>query len=203
VIQARSGENQGMMGGGRYTISGYFSKKLVHMETVKNGGNTGFVYEPYTYPIIRLSDLYLLYAEALNESQTTPDTEVYRWVDSVRVRAGLEPVVDAWRKYAVPGMKSKPETKDGMRNIIKRERMIELSLESQRFFDLLRWKDAMKYFNEPIRGWNVKELDMQSYYTVVTNWNQRVFNTRDYFWPLRLESLQINSNLEQNPGWQK
>jgi hypothetical protein len=201
VIQARAGENQGQMGSGRYSTCGYFTKKLVHMETIKNPQNTNLTYEPYTYPIIRLSDLYLLYAEALNESRPAPDEEVYRWIDTVRLRAGLEKVVESWDKYAIPRMKTKPLRKDGMRDIIKRERMIELSFESQRFFDLIRWKDAMTYFNEPVQGWNFQGVDADTYYILNTYWDQRVFNTRDYFWPLQLGELQINSNLIQSPGW--
>jgi hypothetical protein len=201
VIRGRAGEDQGMMSTYRHSTTGYFAKKLVHLETTKNTANTGLTQERYTYPIIRLSDLYLLYAEALNESKPTPDAEVYRWIDSVRLRAGLEPVVQSYEKYAIPAMKNKPVRKDGMREIIKRERLIELSLESQRFFDLLRWKDAMQYINEPVRGWNFQGMTPDSYYTVTTYWDQRVFNARDYFWPLRLETLQINSNLKQNPGW--
>jgi hypothetical protein len=201
VILARGGEAQGMMSTDRHTTCGYFTKKLVHMETVKNANNSNLNYEQYTYPLIRLSDLYLLYAEALNESKQAPDAEVYQWIDFVRIRAGLEPVVSAWNKYAVSSSKNKPASKSGMREIIKRERLIELSFESQRFFDLRRWTDAAQYLNEPVRGWNFTGATPDAYYTVMTYWDQRVFNTRDYFWPLRLESLQINSNLEQNPGW--
>jgi hypothetical protein len=200
-IQARGGEQQGAMAANRHTTCGYFSKKLVHMETVKNSANTGFNSERYTYSLIRLSDLYLLYAEALNESKSAPDAEVYRWIDSVRLRAGLKPVKDAYSEHAIQSAKSKPLRKDGMREIIKRERLIELSFESQRLFDLLRWKDAMQYFNEPVQGWNYNGATADTYYSLTTYWDQRVFNSRDYFWPIRLESLQINSNLVQNPGW--
>jgi hypothetical protein len=207
VMAARGGEPQGTLSGGRHTTCGYFSKKLTHLLTTKNSGNTGFNYgEPagYTYPLIRLTDLYLLYAEALNESKQTPDADVYRWIDSVRLRAGLKGVQESWAN-ATPIARNKPNNKEGMRNIIKRERMIELSMESQRFFDLIRWKDAMDYLNQPVRGWNFEGQGApnpaNSYYTVTTYWDQRVFNTRDYFWPIKLSSLQINSNLVQNPGW--
>jgi hypothetical protein len=200
-IHARGGESQGQMATSAFTTCGYFTKKLVNMESVKNSGNNGFIHVQYTYPIVRLSDLYLLYAEALNESKSAPDTEVWNWVDSIRLRAGLETVVRSYEEYAIPSMKTKPLRKDGMRDIIKRERLIELSFESQRFFDLLRWKDAMQYFNEPVQGWNYAGTNADAYYTLTTYWNQRVFNTRDYFWPLRLGTLQVNSNLEQNPGW--
>jgi hypothetical protein len=88
-----------------------------------------------------------------------------------------------------------------MREIIKKERLIELSFESQRFYDLIRWKDAYQYWNEPVKGWNVTENSIDGYYQVTVYFNQRVFNERDYFWPLKLSSLQVNRNLVQNPGW--
>jgi hypothetical protein len=201
VIRARGGEDQGAMSSRRFNTCGYFTKKLVALETIKNANNTGFLYSEYSYPLIRLSDLYLLYAEALNESKSAPDADVYLWIDAVREHAGLKPVVQSYSQYAIPSAKNKPLRKDGMRDIIKRERLIELSFESQRFFDLMRWKDAMKYFNEPIQGWNYNGMNVNSYYTLTTYWDQRVFNSRDYFWPIKLESLQINANLVQNPGW--
>ncbi|MDR3245331.1 MAG: RagB/SusD family nutrient uptake outer membrane protein, partial [Prevotellaceae bacterium] len=201
AVKMRAGDQQGSNATYRYSITGYIPKKLVQMDTDQNADKAGFQYIPYTYPIIRLSDLYLLYAETLNESKQTPDAEVYRWIDSVRLRAGLQGVVDTWNTHAVSGQKAKPTRKDGMRDIIKRERLIELSFESQRFFDLLRWKDALQYLNEPVRGWNTLATQPDLFYTVTTYWDRRVFNTKDYFWPLRLETLQINSNLKQNPGW--
>jgi hypothetical protein len=200
VMLARSGEYQGAMDASRHSTCGYFTKKLVNMETIKNEGNTGMIYTRYTYPIIRLADLYLLYAEALNEANG-PGAEVYKWVDSVRSRAGLRGVEESWSSKAIPSMKNKPRTKEGMREIIKRERLIELTFESQRIFDLRRWKDALKYFNEPVRGWSFNESNPLYYYRVVTYWDQNVFNTRDYLWPLKLSTLQTNANLVQNPGW--
>ncbi|MDR0864927.1 MAG: RagB/SusD family nutrient uptake outer membrane protein [Candidatus Symbiothrix sp.] len=199
VIKARAGERQGRMGIRGHSTCGYFAKKLVHVGTVKNANNSDFVYESYTYPLIRLADLYLLYAEALNESNAPLD-EVYPWIDAIRKRAGLETVKDSWTK-AIPSKQNKPYTKEGMREIIKRERMIELSMESWRLWDLLRWKDAMEYLNEPIRGWWQAGNSIETYYNVTTYWNQRVFNTRDYLWPLKLSTVQTNSNLVQNPGW--
>jgi hypothetical protein len=195
-LKARSGEEHGVMGTTRHLICGYFAKKLVNVETVK----TGNTYQPerYPYPLIRLSDLYLMYAEALNESKSIPDAEVYRWIDGVRLRAGLKGVVESWAKSSVP---NKPATKEGMRKIIKRERLIELAYESQRFWDLRRWKDAEDYLNEPVRGWYYNGEKVDDYYVVTTYWNQRMFRTRDYLWPLKLNTLIVNPNLMQNPGW--
>jgi hypothetical protein len=196
-LQARKTESSGFRGIGNHIPSGYFIKKLVSVETVNGAGATYKGYR-YSYPLIRLADLYLLYAEALNEIKESPDAEVYYWIDLVRERAGLKGVVESWEKSSVP---NKPATREGMRNIIKRERLIELAFEGQRFYDLRRWKDALRYLNEPVQGWNYKGETADTYYQVTTYWDQRVFNTREYLWPLRLNTVIVNSNLIQNPGW--
>jgi hypothetical protein len=198
-IRARGGELQGVFSASRHNTCGYVTKKLADMETILNT-NGALTYSRYTYPIIRLTDLYLLYAEALNETKSVPDNEVYKWVDTVRTRAGIPRITESYAK-AIGSMRNKPATKDGMREIIKRERLIELSFESQRFYDLIRWRDAYRYWNEPVQGWNVFGKTIDTYYQVTTYFSQRVFNQRDYLWPLKLGSLQVNHNLVQNPGW--
>jgi hypothetical protein len=199
VLKTKASEDQGLNDNLRHMTCGYFAKKLIHLETDRNSSSVLSISTNFTFPLIRLSDLYLLYAEALNESKQTPDAEVYRWIDSVRTRAGLKGVVAAWRDHAILG--TKPSRKDGMREIIKRERLIELSFEGHRLFDLLRWKDAMKYLSEPVQGWNQNGVLLNDYYRVTTYWDQRVFNSRDYFWPIKLSTLRVNVNLVQSPGW--
>ena len=48
----------------------------------------------------------------------------------------------------------KKPAKEGMREIIRRERLIELALEGHRYWDILRWKLAPDYFNQPISGYS-------------------------------------------------
>jgi hypothetical protein len=196
-LMTRKTESSGFIAIGNHIPTGYFIKKLVHVDT-ENGTGATYKASLYSFPIIRLTDLYLLYAEALNEIREIPDEEVYYWIDLVRNRAGLKGVVESWAQSSVP---TKPVTQDGMRSIIKQERLIELAFEGQRFYDLRRWGDALKYLNEPVRGWNYKGETVETYYQVTTYWEQRVFNTKEYLWPLRLNTLIVNSNLVQNPGW--
>lgn len=198
-LQMRKSEASGFRSVGEHIPTGYFLKKLINYDTV-TGTGTNYSGKRYTYPMIRLADLYLLYAEALNEIKSVPDQEVYKWIDLVRERARLDGVIDSWAKSSVP---SKPTTQAGMREIIKRERLIELAFEGQRFGDLRRWKEAMKYLNEPIQGWDYKGDNLQSYYSVTTYWNQRIFNQRDYLYPIKVATLTVNPNLIQNPGWEK
>ena len=197
MIENRSGEVHGQRYAASNIMTGYFIKKLVSFRS----GTTTNSPSPYTFkiPIVRLGDLYLLYAEALNEIKNAPDAEVYEWVDKIRERAGLKGVVESWAQHS--NVPNKPQTKEGMREIIKRERLIELAFEGQRFFDLRRWKDAETYLNEPIQGWDYTGQNVRDYYVVRTYFDDRNYTYKDYLWPIRLSSLIRNSNLVQNPGW--
>ena len=198
VIKNRSGEQHGYVYSAHHISTGYFIKKLVHFKnstTTTTPSITRFM-----MPIVRLADLYLLYAETLNECKSAPDSEVYEYVDKIRKRAGLGGVVESWENYST--IPDKPSTKDGMREIIKRERMIELAFEGQRFFDLRRWKDAMTYHNQDVQGWDYQSQKPEDYYNVVTYFTDRKYKTKDYFWPIRISDLDKNPNLVQNPGWE-
>lgn len=197
VIKNRSGDPHGVVFNDAHIKTGYFIKKLVSYRSATTTASPSP--HRFSIPLIRLSDLYLLRAEAANEVKNAPDEEVYRWVDSVRFRAGLEGVVDSWAKYSsIPG---KPSTKEGLRDIIKRERLNELSFEGQRMFDLRRWKDAMRYMNQPVQGWDHQGVKPEDYYQIVTYYNNRNYTTKDYLWPIWTTSLIQNPNLVQNPGW--
>lgn len=185
-----------------YSITGYFVKKLVNYKLImRQGQDTGGTIS-YAFPIIRLADLYLLYAEALNECKDTPDNEVYEYIQRVRDKAGLDTetggLVETWSEYS--SNPTKPTTKSGMRDIIRRERLIELAFEGQRFYDLRRWRLAMQYLNQPIRGWNVSEKDELGYYQVAYI-ATRNFLLRDYFWPISNADLYRNDKLVQSPQW--
>lgn len=197
VVRNHSGEAQGYVYQDAHIPTGYFIKKLVSFRASTSTVSPS----PYKYniPLIRLADLYLLYAECANEVKDLPDEEVWHYIDRVRERAGLEGVVASWKKYST--LPEKPLDKEGMREIIKRERLIELAFEGQRFFDLRRWKDAMTYYNQDVQGWDYQSQKTEDYYHVVTYFSNRKYKTRDYLWPIRISDLDKNPNLVQNPGW--
>ncbi len=196
-IHNRRGEFSSIIDQQQYGITGYFPKKLVNMGSEIRDGKS-FVAESYAFPIIRLADLYLYYAEALNETKLTPDVSVTEYIDIVRNRAGLEGVVASWTKYS--SKPDKPTTKSGMREIIQGERLIELAFEGKRFWDLRRWLLAEKYLNQPVKGWNVDGNTADEYYKVTTLFPQ-TFSTREYLWPISENEIVKNPNLVQNPGW--
>ncbi len=182
--------------GERSNITGYFAKKLINVQTSMRAPST-FTAKRYPFPVYRLADLFLMYAEALNEFEG-PSATVYEFVDKVRTRAKLKGVVESWGTYS-----SKPtkfNSKDGMREIIQRERMIELSFEGKRFWDLRRWLLAEKFENQSVTGWNVNGESSEAYYNIQNIFNPS-FTPRDYLWPIRQYILTVNTNLVQAPGW--
>ena len=197
VAQMRSGETAGRTAAEKFSITGYTPKKMVALTSyVKENSYVGYA---YPFPIVRLADLYLLYAEVLNEVKSAPDDEVYKYIDLVRKRASLEGVVDSWKKYSLDP--NKPLSQDGMREIIHRERANELAFEGQYYWDIRRWKTIEQEFAKPIRGWSVTEGNPNEYYKVQTLQPSISFSVKDYFWPISQSALDGNRHREQNPEW--
>ena len=198
-VKGRKSETAARQGISNYSITGYTVKKLVKIETqaAADGNVTGNNQAAYPWPEMRLSDLYLMYSEALNEVGGY-STDATHWINLVRERAGLNTVEDSWRVYS--NNPNKYTTKDGLREIIHRERTIELAFEGHRFWDLRRWKKAHVELNQVIRGWDITQQEPEAYYREVVLWNQR-FALRDYLMPIKLSETQTNNHLLQNPGW--
>ena len=195
-VHAKFGQNNGKIRDQYYNVTGYWPKKLVNWKyTQTNAGS--YTTEKYPRPEMRLADLYLLYAEALNEAGN--GTEALVWLDKIRSRAGLQGVVKSWQEHSKSP--NKPSTKEGLREIVHQERMIELAFEGSRIWDLRRWKKAEILQNMPIRGWDVNGSTTNDYYRIRTLHNMQFVSPRDYLWPIRESNLTVNSNLVQNPGW--
>lgn len=184
---------------GSYSMTGYFIKKLVNWKSQFTSSTTGV---EYSWPEIRLADIYLMYVEALNELEG-PNGEnsgdLFFYIDEVRSRAGLDGVRKSWTEFSTNP--AKLTTKEGMRDIIQRERLNELAFEGSRYFDLLRWKLAESYLDTPITGWDVKQDDATAYYKTKTITYRQFIAPRDYFLPIQNSELLVNPRLVQNPGW--
>jgi len=193
-LEAKKGQVSGQSSLALYSITGYYAKKLIYYKNIIS--ETSEVIEEYPFPIVRLADLYLMYAEALNESQESPTQDVYDYVDLVRERAGLKGVKESWSKYSKSP--DKPNTKNGMREIIRMERLNELACEGKRFWDLRRWK---KELPREVKGWHIQGETAQEFYRVTTIYLRSKYSYKDYLWPLKLETILKDPNLVQNPGW--
>jgi hypothetical protein len=176
--------------------TGSYIKKLVHYENVQTPP-TSYSVNSYPWTIIRLADLYLLYAETLNEANG-PSPEVKLYLDKIRERAGLEGVDDAWANYSTNP--SKPQTKEGLRSIIHQERTIELAFEGKRYWDIRRWKTAPVIMNSDVLTWNLGQETAALYSMPRVVFTQK-FGTKDYFLPIKDSYIIRNRNLVQNLGW--
>jgi len=87
-------------------------------------------------------------------------------------------------------------TKDKLRELVRRERMVELSFEGPRLCDIRRWKIGSQVLNGAALG----AVNPATGKNVVVE--QRVFNEKkDYLWPIPLAEITSNKNMEQNEGW--
>jgi SusD family. len=199
-VACRAGGAQQKKGYDWGPITGYYPKKVIHYQNRQTSA-TGYDAITYPWPMMRLADLYLLYAEAINESEGpngSNNSDMFYYIDEVRSRAGLPGVKEAWDEYSnSPG---RYNTQAGMRQIIHRERLIELSFEGHRFWDLRRWKTAPSEYEKGIYGFKVTASKPEDYYQKILLAEQN-FALKDYFWPIQIGLIEQNPNLVQNIGW--
>jgi hypothetical protein len=196
-VKAKNTEKAGFGDFVNWNETGYFIKKLLSWEST-TAGTAAPTFRSYPWPEIRLADLYLLYAEALNEAEPA-SVKAIEYLDKVRKRAGLKGVVQCWTGFS--SNPAKYTTQDGLRQIIHRERAIELVFEGHRFWDLRRWKEAPEELNKDITGWNIYGKTADTYYKERVVFSQKFVGPRDYFWPIGNYDTRRNSKLVENLGW--
>jgi hypothetical protein len=184
--------------------TGYYMKKVVHPQSSFSPSSTAYTVksEPYTFPYMRLAELYLLYAEAINEAEgpNGPNSaDLFKYIDAVRDRAGLLGVKDTWDQSI--SNKKRYETQDGMRQIIRKERTVELCFEGKRGEDMRRWREAHIEFSKPIRGWTGPVSSTNEGYYRIREYYTPSYTTKDYLWPIKSSNIDVNRNLVQNPEW--
>lgn len=147
----------------------------------------------YPWPVIRLADLYLAYAEACVETNNLDAAKVY--LNKVRTRAGIPTVEESWNGVATL-------TQDKLRQIVRQERMIELYLENQNFWDMRRWLLASEYFNQKAKGLNCEAKTIQELATLTEVDFERKFQTpTNYLLPIPIGDVNKNEKLVNNPGY--
>ena len=196
---ARSGEYSQNTITHSWNMTGMWPKKILHWLTVCSGTTT-VTYTRYPFPFFRLPELYLMYAEALNEANNTQAArdEAISYIDIVRERAGLKGVAESWTNFS--NDPNKYQRQSGLREIIRQEFLIEFVFEGHRFWDTRRWKTAMSEYNKPITGWNLDAAKPDEYFRETWIYT-RNFTPRDYFWPISDEEILRNKNTLQNYGW--
>lgn len=179
-----------------FLASGIGVQKLTHPES-QSGAWQRVI--KYPLPLIRMSDLYLMRAEALNEYYG-PSEEAYADINKIRKRAGIPDVQESWGNTSLARNPNKHLTKEGLRDIILQERSIEFAFEGLRFWDMWRYKRAAQVFSSPMWGWDTDGKDAKTFFVLDVK-QQRRFTITDYLWPIDLNEMNTNSKLIQNPGW--
>ena len=196
--------------------SGYYNQKWATEREVKD------TYEGYDYPIIRYAEVLLNYAEAVYERYSQKDA-AGTITDASKVDAALK-YLNQVRKRVNPDM---PEltvafaTAKGlnMRDEIRRERTVELFNEGFRVDDLKRWKQAEIEMPKDILGvrwstsgeWSTWANAWKPSYATATDdagttgcfmiETGRVWDNKNYLYPIPSDQKQLNPNIGQNPGW--
>ncbi len=121
--------------------------------------------ESANYPIIRLAEVYLIYAEAWYERHgEIGDAQLNKSINKLRARAGIAALTnkfieDANKKAAESVGTGEEIQAMTMQGEIRRERAIELYMEGFRFDDLKRWGIAETELNASRCGMVVGNTD--------------------------------------------
>ena len=170
------------------TKTGYYLKKLLRPDVRLNAD--GSTVDQRHYDVyFRYTELFLIFAEAANEvggpDQVINGMSARDVLAAIRERAGLAQPDDYLASIT---------SKEGMRELIRNERRIELSFEGHRFWDLRRWGLTL---NETVKGafFNGRGYDLN---VVVEERNYQPFAT---YMPIPNNEVLKFPELEQNAGW--
>ncbi len=173
------------------TKTGFYMRKFLGNFTT----STVYTAQNHNFPIFRIAEVMLNYAEALNE-YSGPTAAVYNTLINIRKRAGIAAGSDG--KYGLGATL----TQDQMRQVIRTERRVEMAFEEQRYWDLRRWKIAETALNTSLSGMKIiKNADGTFSYQPVTAGQISFAFPRMYLYPIPNNELNTNTNLIQNFGW--
>lgn len=171
--------------------TGYYLRKFLTDGLNLTQGQTA----QHNWVAYRYAEVLLNYAEAMNEVYG-PNAKPAGYpmsakeaITAVRNRASIElPAITT----------SNPDT---FRDKVKKERMVELAFEDHRYWDLIRWMDAMEVLNQPVQGVKVRRSGTSYVYDVV-DVATRSFKEHNYRLPFtRSEVENSKGTLDQNQGY--
>jgi len=180
--------------------TGYYLRKQWGNNSTKNRITT-----LHTDPIIRLTELYLNYAEASNEaygptaigvSGATMSAEDA--INHVRTRVGMINVQPAY-----------VASKEIFRDRIKNERNVEMSFEGHYYFDIRRWMDAPAAYGSTLYGMVAEKVAVSPTYPTGYKYVRSALGSdRQPAWKPAMYYLPFNTadnfkmrKFEPNPVW--
>jgi hypothetical protein len=171
--------------------TGYYLKKFLTDNLNLTQGQVA----QHNWVAYRYGEILLNYAEAMNEAYG-PDAVPEGYTMSAR--EALQMVRDR-ASSKLPKVIAADQ--DAFREAVKHERRVELAFEDHRYWDLLRWKDAMDVLNKPVLGVAVTR-NGEGWSYEVQEVATRTFYEKNYYLPfLRSEIENSQNTLEQNPNY--
>ena len=149
--------------------------------STRNPGNNFYMWNGRSNGLnqieIRYADVLLMYAEAVVNGGTQGSLSALDAVNQVRARVGMPAVASVDM------------------NVIERERILELTQEGHRFFDLLRWGKVVQRFRElEANDPNFKQYNNSAYLGFQEHKNEWL--------PLPVDEVEGNPYIQRNnPGW--
>jgi len=183
------------------TKTGYYSRKRWGDQSTLNR-----ISPQYTDPLIRLTELYLNYAEASNEAYGPSsigvpgaDMSAVNAINLIRSRIGQTNVLT---QYIA--------SKETFRPRIKNERTVELMQEGGHYyFDIRRWKDAPTAYTGPLIGMVAEKVTVSPTYPTGYKYTRRALSSDRqtkwvnamYYLPFMVEDTYKMKNFYPNEPW--
>ena len=144
--------------------------------------------------VMRYAEVLLMYAECKVELGEI-DASVYDVLNELRSRAGMCEVD-----------KTVYITQAKMRELVRRERRVELALEGLRWFDVCRWKIGEEVMPGQVYGCRLGTVDPVTGKLALTKerikTEVRIFDpAKHYLWPIPQTTIDAASEIKQNPGY--
>ncbi|MGJ1205906.1 RagB/SusD family nutrient uptake outer membrane protein [Sphingobacterium lactis] len=184
------------------SFSGYLWRKHTDLAEFNTTSVSGF--SDLNVGIFRYAELLLVYAEAKIEGNSI-DASVFDAINQIRKRAGM-PNLPAGLNQAQ------------LRRALRYERKVELANDGLRWYDLRRWGIANQvmnghlYLNRAANAFGndyLTRIDENANPVYAHTAAKKYFGTqeviyspnKDEFWPISIQEMDANDNLEQNPGY--
>ncbi|HEV7380286.1 MAG TPA: RagB/SusD family nutrient uptake outer membrane protein [Dyadobacter sp.] len=166
------------------TYSGYYLKKFMDPAV-----DAQFFRSEVPWRFIRYTEILLNYAEAcINLGE---EAEAKKYLNMIRKRAAMPDIT---------------ETGAALVKRYQNERRIEMAYEEQRFFDVRRWMIAPTVYSnargvEPTYKLNADRTTSAKATYKIIEVQERKWVDRNYFLPIKLDEMNKNNKLIQNPGY--
>jgi hypothetical protein len=189
------------------TFTGYLWKKYTSEADIPGLINNSTL----EFILMRYAEVLLIYAESKIELNQI-DNSVLDALNQVRARAYQVDITDV-DNYPEVTTNDQAE----LRKIVRRERKVELANEGFRLLDIRRWGIAEDVMQGTLVGRpkgyygsipSAPEIDENGHPNYGANLDlyraveQRIFNPeKDYLWPIPQKEVDVNENINQNPGY--